>query len=282
MKAKVLILATIALLLAAGALAYVGATRIAEANRESDKELFVFQVIPDRTFTYAGRPVTIEDWADGQGNEGVEIRFGDQSLRLRAPVPPGHEQLPGLVRHEQWLRVLRFAPRRGITMEELLRRIDAGEVRDRLAVVVVSPRPGSDPQRWALVWHRDATFDIYEFLPDGGLTHERFEYPESDRSLARRQAAARSRGEAIPQRSSTELVEGTWQYHAALLALPKGREPTPRFIADGWEAAGWPLPAAMAATALACLTLIAGLGEIAKARRQRSPWPRSAEQRVDG
>lgn len=272
MRAKIFIFATIALLLIAGALAYVGAMRIATANRQSDKELFVYQVIPDRRFTYADRDVNIEDWTDGQGEQGVEVIYGDTRLRLRAPVEPGHPQLPGLLRHEQWLRVLRFAGRRGITMEELQRRIDAGEVRDRLAVVVVSPRPGSDPQRWALVWHRDAIFDLYEFLPDGTFTQERFEYPESDRSLARRQSAARRAGKAIPQRSSNELVEGTWQYHAALLSLPKGREPTPRFIADGWSAAGWPLAISMAAVALAILTLIAALCDIVGAR-QRGPSP---------
>lgn len=272
MKAKVLIFATIALLLIAGALAYVAAMRIATANRQSDKELYVYQVIPDREFTYAERDVRVEDWTDAQGEQGVEIVYGDTRLRLRAPVEPGHPQLPGLLRHEPWLRVLRFAGRRGITMEELQRRIEAGEVRDRLAVVVVSPRPGSDPQRWALVWHRDAIFDVYEFLPDGTFTQERFEYPESDRALARRQSAARRAGKAVPQRSPDELVEGTWQYHAALLSLPKGREPTPRFIADGWSAGGWPLAMSMTAVGLAILTLIVALGEIVSART-REPTP---------
>ncbi len=270
MKAKIFIFATIALLMIAGAMAYVAAMRIATANRQSDKELFVYQVIPDRQFSYAERAVAIEDWTDDQGEQGVEITYGDTRLRLRAPVEPGHPQLPGLLRHEQWLRVLRFAGRRGITMEELQRRIQTGETRDRLAVVVVSPRPGSDPQRWALVWHRDAIFDIYEFLPDGTFTQERFEYPESDRALARRQSAARRAGKDIPRRSPNELVEGTWQYHAALLSLPKGREPTPRFIADGWSAGGWPLALSMTAVALAIITLIMGLCQIVGARRRNS------------
>lgn len=262
---------TLALLLAGGVFAWIGFNRLAEANRTSEKELFVFQVLDDREFQFARRPVRIIDWADERG-EGVDIHFGDEILRLLAPFPSASSQLPGLVRHDRWLRVLRFAPRRGVSMEELERRIASGELSDRLTVVVVLPRPGSDPETWAKVWHREITFDVYEFLGDGSIVHERFDYPESDRSLARRQAKARREGRPIPQRSPTDLVEGTWQYHAALLAIPKGREPTPRFIADGWESAGWPLPTAMACVGLACLTLIFGLGEVAAARRRRQPW----------
>jgi hypothetical protein len=228
-----LFLAAACVLLAAGVVfTWIGLRRL-QAARDAgqNRELFVFEPVTDRTFRFAGRPVSIEDRKD-ERSETVVVRNGDAELVLNPPVPSGPEQLPGLLRHEDWMQVLRFAPRRGLSIGELQQKIDAGEIADRLAIVIRSPRPGADPATWGQVWRKDWVFDFYEFQPAGEITHERLKYPTN-----------RSGEPAGPD----ELVEGTWQFDAALMVMPKGSVPKAQFREDGWKAMGLTLPAAMVA-----------------------------------
>jgi hypothetical protein len=249
--AAILLAGISALGVIAGSWAMVG--RVASFNRSATKELYVFKAVDQRRFAYAGREVTIED-TDEHGNAGVLITYGDDRLALRATVPPGDPNLPGLVRHADWLTVLRFAPRRGISLEEMERRIEAGEIADRLVAVVREPQPGSDPGTFGRAVESEWTFHLYEFLPAGGFAAEHLRYPESDSALARRQGAARRAGRPAPERRRDELKEGTWEFAAALLAMPTGSAPGPTFAGDAMSALGWTLPV----TGLSFMGLVAG------------------------
>jgi hypothetical protein len=250
--------------------------RVTAFNQSSSKELYVFKPVNDREFTYAARDVVMTDFADEHGNQGVVIHYGDAELPLRATIPPGDAALPGLVRHADWLTVLRFAPRRGISFEEMERRIAAGEIRDRLVVVVREPQPGADPGTFGRAVESDWTFHIHEFLPSGGFSAEHLRYPESDRSLARRRSAARAAGRPAPERRPDELKEGTWEFAGALLAMPSGSAPGPTFAGDAMGATGWTLPV----TGLSFMGLV-GAGVGLAVTRERAPKDRAGPAQRD-
>jgi hypothetical protein len=110
------------------------AGRIKDYNAGLGRTLFAFREVHDRAFEFAGRPVSITD-EDRTGQSVVVVKYGERELRLLAPeaIKPGPAQMPGLVRHADWLRVLRFAPFPGGDRETFLRHLDEGK--DRLAIV---------------------------------------------------------------------------------------------------------------------------------------------------
>jgi hypothetical protein len=228
------------------------ARRVSAHYQTSDRELYVFNPVMERQFTYAGRAVTIEDEEDP---ERVVVTYGDQRIEIIPTLPSLSGDLPGLTRHESWLRVLRFAPRRGMSLEELQRRIDAGEVRDRLVLVTRHPPVGAEPDSVEQAARSQWTFTLHEFLPGGAFHTQRLRYPETDRALRRRQREARAAGRDVPDRRADELREGTWEYYAALLAMPPASAPKPTFVGDAVGSMGWTLPA----TSLLILVLLVSL-----------------------
>lgn len=216
----------------------VMAARIHRFNREQLGAKPVFAPIMDPVFRFAERPVSfITD--DSRTVPVVTLAYGDRTLDLPQTIPGGVESLPDLRRHEDWLRVFRFALTKGQTVDEVGAAIREGSIRDRLAVVVRIPPRGVDPASWGQVWAKRWKFDLHELMPDGTIVSERLGYP------------TRKRGE--PPKPG-ELVEGSWQYHAALLTMPPNRGPAPRFGNDavgefGWTFAGVGLSAVAAAVA---------------------------------
>jgi len=222
-------------------LAFVGlsallAQRLIEHQRESGREVFAFQPVEATDFTYAGRPVSLVETTDDRGNLKIDVTYGDEELRLTPSVTPGHRQLPFHVRHQNWLGVFRFAPRSGMTMEEFVAGIESGDVKDRLVLVQRGQPPKSEGDVQGRAWY----FELREFLEEGGFETQRLFYPTT------------RRGEAP---KPGELAPGTWEYDAALLLMPKHETPSPSFIDDAMQSAGWALPAA----AFAMLGAVAGL-----------------------
>ncbi|MFG0284826.1 MAG: hypothetical protein ACF8R7_10435 [Phycisphaerales bacterium JB039] len=229
---------------AIGTLALIGtgaemARRVSAHHATSDREQFVFNPVVERGFTYAGREVTITDLDDP---ERVRITYGDEQLDIIPTMESLSPDLPGIARHEPWMRILRFAPRRGLSLGELERRIEAGEIADRLVIVLRQPPAGAQPgtveQAARSLW----TFTFHELLPEGGFRTQRLRYPESERAFLRRQREARAEGRDIERRAD-ELREGSWEYYAALLVMPPLAAPAPTFVGDAVGSMGWTLPA---------------------------------------
>ncbi len=223
---------------------YFMAQRLDGYNKDSGRELYVFQPITVREFLWADRKVTFTDEVDADGADVVVLQYGDDSIRLRSGLRSLPEAVPGLQRHESWLKVLRYAPRRGMSIEELLAAIDAGTAEERLAVIVRQQRPGVDQDSFGRVMRGDWRFQFVELRPEGGFDEEVLRFPESERAFNRRVSSARRANEPIPQRRDDELEFGTWQFDAALQVMPKGGPPTPQFGRGAMDALGWTLPAA--------------------------------------
>lgn len=258
---------------------YDGRTDLEQPRR------YAFQIIEEPEFEYGGVPVTFEHLdavrrvvepgdtppAADPATGSLRITYGDESLTLRDYVP-GIAELPDLRRYENWLKVVRFVETTGMSVAEAQGKVDAGELRDRLALAVRIPPPGADEQTWGRVKRSEWRFETHELLaPDASLAagtteaarpgeqsdraetggtadtsivSEAWVAPESERSFNRRVAAASRRGEPIPERRADELRQGTWQHDAAQLTMPDSRGYAPVFGADAFEAFGWTFPTA--------------------------------------
>ncbi len=226
------------------------AARVQAFHADHKRETYAFERITDRAFMYAGRSVSIQDDPSDAANPHVMIRYGDQSLRLRVTIP-GHPQLPGLLPHEDWLRVFRMGLLTGRTIEQFTRDLGTPGLPDRLIIVTRTPRPGSDPVSWGQVWVKSFVFDFHELLPDGTIHSQRLKFPTNKVGQPPREG---------------ELRENTWQYQAALQMMPQaGRNgPMYKFTDDAISSVGWTLPVA----ALSGMGLVLALAFAAAPRRQ--------------
>ena len=234
----------------------VMARRIGDYNKTRGRATYVQYEITDREFTYHDHPVEVEDLPpEGAREHGsIRVTFGTDSLDLPVTIPPNEfaDRFPGLERHTDWMRLVRFANLTGRDYNELMRAIGEGKVDDRLVLVTKSIRPGVNPETWGKVWRKDWVFDFYEFLPEGGFRHERFAYPHA-RSAEQQEALSKTEGDGgLP-----ELNTRSWQFQMAHLLMPEGS--SPRIIAGDSPlvAVGWIFPACvvsvLAATALLLL-----------------------------
>ncbi len=214
------------------ALAY----RVHNDNVAKDRKYWVFRAVGETEFTYAGRRVTLAEIGDGRGpDDAVLVTFGEEQLRLRVQIPP-QQPIPGLLKHADWLTVLRFFDATGLKDQEIEQAFGDEGRTDRLVVVTRNLPPGINPETFGKVLKTDWTFDLYELLPDGTFHKEHFQYPSREKR---------------PQ----ELQVGTWQYDAALHLMPRSG-PTHQFIDSPVRSTGWLLPAAAAACVLAMLGIV--------------------------
>jgi len=233
------------------------ATRVRAYNESAIHSVFAFIEVSNPEFTFWDRPVKLLDDADPDGDPTVRVVYGDDELALPVTVLT-RQKIPGFFnRHADWLRMVFFADRSGLSMEEFEQAVADETVPLRLVVVTRTPF-GADPVKdglFGLEQERNEStadvrrdrwlFDFYELNPEGGFTvHQPLRFPESGASLLRRQNQAKLAGEPIPQRQAGELQERTWQYGAALKVMP--RAPAITFENQALRAAGWTLPVSSA------------------------------------
>lgn len=260
-RAVAWIVAAVALV-AMGFSARAVANRVAEYHRQRPRELYAFQPLNLREFTYAGRPVALTDERHASGETWLNVEYGGEKLRLRAAIP-GDPRLPGLAPHNDWLRVLRFAAASGMSIDELRRRMEAGQVRDRLVLVTRTPEPGADPHSRGEVNRKAWMFDFYELRPEGGFDHQRLAFPTKKRPSF----AQLMKGEE-PRPDPGVLQQNTWQFQAAQMVMPPARGPTTNFTQDAIHAIGWTM-AAFTVSTLVCIAAV--MIAVAPARRTAGP-----------
>jgi hypothetical protein len=233
------------------------ARRVRAYNENAIQSIFAYVEVNNPSFPFRGRQVELAEAAGDDDQPVVTVTYGQDELVIPVTVQT-RQELPGFFnRNADWMRMLFFADRSGMSMEEFERRIAADEIETRLIVVTRTPF-GADPRKdgaFGLEQERNEStadvrrdrwlFDFYELDPAGGfIVHQPLRFPESGASLLRRQNQAKLAGEPIPQREAGELQERTWQYGAALKVMP--RAPAITFENQALRAAGWTLPAASA------------------------------------
>jgi hypothetical protein len=254
-RTKAWLAAAISLLavLVAGALL---AQRVRAYNQDHPKRTPYFSLIDLTEFRFHGREVRLVDRLDEAGAGLLEVHYGDDIAAIEVGVPNPHP-LPGLTRHEDWLRVMFVAPSEGRTYEEFEQAVNTGQIEPSLVLVSRHLNPGIDDSRFGLevdtssrergeTMRKRWTFGFLELLPDGGFKQWNKRFPESQRSFERRVMAASRAGEPKPERDPDELAEDSWEWHAALHVIPSGKAPNRTFQHDALIAAGWTLPVASA------------------------------------
>lgn len=233
------------------------AGRVRAYNESAIQSLFAYIEVNNPTFEFQGRLVELADTTDTDGAPYLRITYGQDELLIPVAVET-RQRLPAFfARHSDWLRMVFFADRSGMEMQDFEDKIANDEIPARLVIVTRTPF-GADPAKDAIFGleqdqnestaevRRDRwLFDFYELNAEGGFTvHQPLRFPESGSSLLRRQNQAKLKGEPIPQRDPGELEERTWQYGAALKVMP--RAPAITFENQALRAAGWTLPVASA------------------------------------
>ncbi len=233
------------------------AQRVRAYNQQAVGSIYAYVQVHNPSFEFHGRPVRLTETTDDQGDPLLSVVYGSDELVIPVAVET-RQRLPDFfARHADWMRMVFFADRAGLTMPEFQARVARGEVPARLVIVTRTPF-GADPakegafgldqgrnQSSAEVRRDRWLFDFYELDPAGGfIVHQPLRFPESGASLLRRQNNAKLRGEPIPDREPGELEERTWQYGAALKVMP--RPPAITFENQALRAAGWTLPVASA------------------------------------
>ena len=121
--------------------------RIRTFLKANPPEVYVFRKVDKREFIYAGRPVTLLDDNTNPQTPTLVLSYGQATQRIPVTVAnvdrPQRNALPGLLPHEDWLRVLRMARVTGETPKTFLTKLDKGEVPDRLILVARIPRPAA-------------------------------------------------------------------------------------------------------------------------------------------
>ena len=233
------------------------ARRVRAYNQQAVGSIYAYVQVYNPSFEFHGRPVQLTETTDDEGDPLLSVVYGSDELVIPVAVET-RQRLPDFfARHADWMRMVFFADRAGLTMDEFQTRIARGEIPARLVIVTRTPF-GADPAKegaFGLDQDRNRSsaevrrdrwlFDFYELDPDGGfIVHQPLRFPESGTSLLRRQNNAKLRGEPIPDREPGELEERTWQYGAALKVMP--RPPAITFENQALRAAGWTLPVASA------------------------------------
>jgi len=235
------------------------AGRIATWNEENPTPIWYFREMERTRFEFQGREVEIDWDLDDRGEGAVRVEYGDDTLSLPVAVPVEHD-FPGLLRFRDWMRVLVFANSQRLSVEEFERGLDDGSIRLRCAVVTRVPDPevldrgplgdvldlevDEDDWGWGETMRHQWSFHFYELLPEGGFEKTTKQWPESWKSLYRRQVRAAQRGEQIPERDPNEFAYGQWQHDAALRVSP--RAPGISKERQALRNAGWSLPAVAA------------------------------------
>jgi len=222
------------------------AGHITRYHEQHPPSLHYFLPITTPGFVYADRAVTVTDRIGPDGDGVVEVAYGPRTVEIPIAIPLSEpqRQLPPIIRHADWFRMLLYREGEGFDRSVIERLRDDHSVRGELVAVARRVRPGVDPRTYGEVFRSDWLFDFYVFMPDGTWTTERLAFPESDRSLARRQREAKRQGDPVPQRDDDELVEGTWQFEAAMQVMPPGSAPKHAFTENALASAGWRWPLA--------------------------------------
>lgn len=211
--------------------------RIQSFNADNPKPVFLMQAAAGLSYTYAGRPVSLEPEIDDAGEGTITLRYGDESQVIPVAIPNSLD-LPGETRFEDWLRVLRFVEAEaGADPAEVARRVEFGEADERLVVVTRTPTPEDNEGMLGIqlpegdwgygeVLRRRWVFDFYELTKQGTIERETLLFPTT---------------KYYEQHIEGELKQGTWQYDAAFRVMPTGSTPKHNFTEAALVEAGWPL-----------------------------------------
>jgi len=250
--------------------AYIMAGRVAAYYRANPASQWHFENQISRAFSAHGREVKVEDLPpdpvrQSAGVAQVRVSYGDQTtvLDVTKPVVPGFRDL---TIYSENMAVLMYSP----IEAGQLRMDEQGIAQARWVIINRRSAQGYSPETWGSVRVRDWVFDLVDLKPDGSMTTTVMQFPAKDRKTNELFVPALRED---PSAKVAMIPERSWQWGAALFAVPKSQVSRYRFRTDavagtdGSDGMGWTLPAA----AFSSMGLLAGVGLLLASRVKRTP-----------
>ena len=114
------------------------AKRINKFNEDRDAPLFAFVDVQNPSFDLFGHSFDIVE-ATIDEKDYLKVNFADEELLIPVTVPPRH-QFPTLFdRHHEWMSMMIMADRAGMSLDDMERKIEAGEIVPRLIIATRTP-----------------------------------------------------------------------------------------------------------------------------------------------
>jgi len=244
----VLVVASLALLVVS---VIVMARRLSTRQDLAERPMVWFnEAVNAQSFIFHGEPIEVRTIAaDQTGTTGpgpaVEISYRGVTERLEIGGRD-EERFPGLMRHEDWLRVMPMAEGRARSQDDLIQMLRNGKVRPRMVVAARYPAAGYDPGSWGLVRRRDWRYVFLEFKPDGA-PEEAIERAETTYREIEQLFAPGPRDKPVLGITEAEKLARQWQYYAMLQVTPAPLyRAKDKVVEQGMSAMGWTWPSAAA------------------------------------
>lgn len=242
------------------------ADRLSHRPELRDRPLAWFEdpVTIDR-FTFRGEPVAIETRERDESGAALDPPIVVVTWRgQEAHFPVGGRddpRLPGLLRHEDWFKIMTMAQAKAPSSDEVRRMIAEGRTRPRLIAAARYPAEGYDPGSWGLVRRREWRYRFVEFLADGPAESSIRSWETTYADLER--AVAPGPYDKPVELSRADEAEKLWQHGAMLQVTPamlyRARD---KQVQQGIHAMGWTWPVGGASM----LGLAAGAALVAASR----------------
>lgn len=249
---------TLGLVLVVASLALLVVSVIAMAKRLSTRPdmaerpmVWFNEAVNAESFIFQGEPIEVRTIAADQAGvtgpgPAVEISYRGATERLEIGGRD-EERFPGLMRHEDWLRVMPMAEGRAGSQDELIEMLRRGDVRPRMVVAARYPAAGFDPGSWGLVRRRDWRYVFLEFKP-GGPPEQAIERAETTYREIEQLFAPGPRDKPVEGITEAEKLARQWQYYAMLQVTPAPLyRAKDKVVEQGMSAMGWTWPSAAAA-----------------------------------
>jgi hypothetical protein len=153
-------------------------------------------------------------------------------------------RLPGMLKHEEWFRLLPMLASDGGSNEKLLEAMRNHEIKPRLIAAARYPAEGYDEGSWGLVRRREWRYRFAEFLPEGPPEQSIKTWDTTYKSIER-VVAPGPYDKPVEGLTEEQRREILWQYDAMIQVTPTTLfRAKDKVVTEGMSAMSWTWPAA--------------------------------------
>lgn len=213
-------------------------------------------------FTFNDHHYTVTQ-IDADGVPSLRIEWRGRTVDFPINTVENKPQLPGLLKHEDWFKIIPMAVGPYRTQDDFQKALHAGEIKPRLIAAARYTAEGFDPEKWGSVRRREWRYRFVEFLDDkpaeDAIRVTETTYKELDSVFL---PGPHDKAPETPM-TDEQKYSRLWEYYAMLQVTPPTMyRAKDKLVSDGMHAMGWTWPAAGAST----VALVAGLMLVASTR----------------
>lgn len=153
-------------------------------------------------------------------------------------------RLPGMLRHEDWFRILPMVESSGRSQQEIIAAISRNELTPRLIIAARYPADGYDDGSWGLVRRREWRYRFAELLPQGP-PEQSIRTWDTTYGQIERVAAPGPYDKPTQGLTDAQRRDILWQYDAMVQVTPAPLfRAKDKVVQEGMNAMGWTWPVA--------------------------------------